>query len=441
MRFTTEEAAAATNGTVVGPSVAFDGVTIDSREATAGQLFVPVVAERDGHDFIPAARTAGATACFVDRNHEVPTGITAIQVNDTLVALTALGTAARDRLEVPVIGVTGSVGKTTTKDLLAGVLSERGVAHVNAKSFNNEMGVPLTLLNAPHDVTSVVVEMGARGVGHIEHLCAIARPTVGIVTSVAAVHTSEFGDVATVARAKGELVEALGDDGWAVLNTDNDWVAAMGARTAATVVTYGLEPRDGATPEITATNIAMNAQLQPSFTLITPAGRADVQLTVRGRHNVSNSLAAAAVGHITGMAPADIAAGLMNAGLSPWRMELHTTATGASVINDAYNANAVSMAAGLQALAALDATRRFAVLGVMAELGPYHDAEHERIATLAADLGVTVIAFREAAYGMPTVDSIDEAVAALGPLGDGDAVLLKGSRVAGLEALAAALTA
>lgn len=423
----------------MGPSASFAGAIIDSREAENGQLFVPVVAERDGHDFIGAAAAAGATVSLVGPGRECPQGITGIQVLDTLDALTALGQAARTRLDCPVVGVTGSVGKTSTKDLLAGVLGQLGPTHANTRSFNNEMGVPLTLLNAPDDSAAVVVEMGARGVGHIAHLCQIARPTIGIVTSVAAVHTSEFGDIATVALAKGELVEAVDASGWAVLNHDDERVRAMASRTSASVATYGLA-NDAGRPTITADNITLDDELRPAFTLITPGGHAPVQLAVRGEHNVSNALAAAAVGHIVGLTPAAIAQGLQNAGLSPWRMEVERTATGAVVINDAYNANPLSMAAGLRALTQLDASRRFAVLGVMAELGDLHDREHVAVAALAAELGVTAIAFQESAYGVTRVDSIEQAVATLGDLGSTDAVLVKGSRVAGLEKLAAALT-
>jgi len=228
VRFTTEEAAAATNGTVRGAERSFDGADIDSRTVGPGQLFVPVVADRDGHDFIGSALDNGAAAYLTAQGENAQPelalagGASAIAVANTLDALKSLGRSARDRMTGHVIGITGSVGKTSTKDLCAAVLAADGSqVHASAKSFNNEMGVPLTLLNTPDAASAVVVEMGARGVGHIAHLCDIARPTIGVVTMVGAVHTSEFGDLETVARAKGELVEAVPAVGHVVLNADN----------------------------------------------------------------------------------------------------------------------------------------------------------------------------------------------------------------------------
>ena len=259
------------------------------------------------------------------------------------------------------------------KDLLSAVLAVRWPTAASA-GFN-ELGVPLTLAGAPDGTRALVVEMGARAVGDVAALCALARPAVGVVTRVAAVHTATFGSLEDVARAKGELVEALPPDGTAVLNAADPRVAAMAGRTRARTLTYA----DGG--DVQAEDVRLDADLRPSFALVTPWGRAEVQLAVRGAHMVDNALAAAAAALVCGVALDEVAAGLDRAGLSRWRMELATLPSGARVLNDAYNANPTSMAAALRALAALDAERRIAVLGVMAEIGPSSDEEHRTSAS------------------------------------------------------------
>jgi UDP-N-acetylmuramoyl-tripeptide--D-alanyl-D-alanine ligase len=428
----TSEIAGATGGRLVGADVVVAGAAIDSRLVTGGELFVPVVAERDGHDYVPAAVAAGAAAYLSSRPVAGPVGdAPAIEVGDTVAALGALGAHARARLPDRVVGVTGSVGKTSVKDLLAAALAARWCTAAGAGSFNNELGVPLTILGAAARTEALVVEMGARGVGHVAALCAIARPAVGIVTAVAAAHTEMFGSLDEVATAKGELVEALPDTGVAVLNRDDRRVAVMASRTAARVVTYGTE--GGA--DVTAEAMALDGELRPRFRLNSPWGTAEVALAVRGRHMVGNALAAAAAALVCDVPVEGVAAALGQAELSRWRMELVRLPSGARVLNDAYNANPASVAAALRSLAALDARRRVAVLGLMAELGPTSDAEHAAVGDLARELGLEVVAVAAPAYGGTTVDDVAGAVAALGPLADGDAVLLKGSRVAGLERL------
>jgi len=422
--------AAAADGTLVGPDTAVSGATIDSRGVVVGQLFVPVVAERDGHEFIPAALAAGAAAYLTSRP---AAGGTAVVVDDTVRALQAIARHARGTLDGPVIGVTGSVGKTSVKDLLAGILAQRLRTAASERSFNNELGVPLTILNAPDDTDAIVVEMGARDVGHIAELCAIAGPTIGIVTRVAAVHTEVFGTIDDVARAKSELVRALPSSGTAVLNASDERVAAMAKDTPASVVTFG----DGG--EVRAEQVTLDDDLRPRFELVSPWGDVEVRLAARGVHQVQNALAAAAAALVCGLSLTDVAAGLAAASLSPWRMELATAPSGALVLNDAYNANPTSVAAALESLAALPAERRVAVLGVMAELGAESDAEHVRIAALAQRLGIRVISVAAPEYGVDDVASVEAAHARLGPLRKGDAVLVKGSRVAGLERLAALL--
>jgi UDP-N-acetylmuramoyl-tripeptide--D-alanyl-D-alanine ligase len=435
VRFRASEIATIVGGELVGPDVDVDGVGIDSRELRPGQAFVPVAGQRDGHDFVGAALEAGAAAYLTARS---PVGGTAVVVADPAAALVALGSAARDRLPDRVVGITGSVGKTSTKDLAARALGRRYRVHASERSFNNELGVPITLVNAPEGTEATVVEMGARGIGHIAELCAVARPTIAVVTAVEMVHTQLFGDLETVARAKRELVEALPASGVAVLNAANPFVRAMAGHTAARVVTFGV---DGPSADVRAIDVVLDDELRPSFRLESPWGGADVHLAVRGRHHVANALAAAAVALVCDVVPGEVAAGLAEASLSPWRMELSRTGSGALVLNDAYNAGPASMEAALRSLADLGAERRIAVLGPMAELGDESAAEHRRLAVLALELGARVIAVAADDYG-PDVDhvaDVDDALAALGPIGPGDAVLVKGSRVAGLERLAAAL--
>jgi UDP-N-acetylmuramoyl-tripeptide--D-alanyl-D-alanine ligase len=440
----TSEVAAATGGRLVGPDVTVSGVAIDSRLVRGGELFVAVVAERDGHDFVPAARAAGAAAVLTSRpaaevlpDADVGTEVTAVEVDDTMAALAALGARARQRLDATVdgrvVGITGSVGKTSVKDLLGVALAARWRTVASAGSFNNELGVPLTLLGADEGTEAAAVEMGARGPGHIAELCAIARPAVGVVTRVAAVHTETFGSIDGVATAKGELVAALPAGGTAVLNAADPRVAAMASRTAADVLRFG----EGG--EVRAEAVSLDDELHPSFRLATPWGEVDVRLAARGRHMVENALAAAAAALACDVPLADVAGALATGTVSRWRMELTTAASGALVLNDAYNANPTSMAAALRALAGLDAVRRVAVLGLMAELGPTSDDDHRAVGALARDLGIEVIAVGVPAYGGTLVADVEGAVAALDGVGPGDAVLLKGSRVAGLERVAAAL--
>jgi UDP-N-acetylmuramoyl-tripeptide--D-alanyl-D-alanine ligase len=419
--------ARALDARLVGPDVVVDGASIDSRTVSRGQLFVPIVAERDGHDFIGAALAAGAAAYLTSRE---PVGGSAVVVDDTAAALAGAGRHARTLLPDRVVGITGSVGKTSVKDLLAAVLAEEHVVAASARSFNNELGVPITLLGAPVDADAVVLEMGARGIGHIAELCAVGRPTVGVVTRVAAVHTETFGSVEGIATAKGELVEALPASGTAVLNGRDHLVSAMAGRTDATVLRYG----EG---DVVAAHVTLDDELRPTFELRTPWGSGQVRLAVRGVHMVDNALAAATAGLAAGASFEAVVSGLARAAISPWRMSLERLATGAVVLNDAYNANPTSVRAALESLAALPAARRTAVLGVMAELGPGSDEEHAAIGHAARELGIRVVSVGCPEYGGDLdVADLPRAVEALGELGPGDAVLVKGSRVAGLERLA-----
>jgi UDP-N-acetylmuramoyl-tripeptide--D-alanyl-D-alanine ligase len=451
MILTVAEVAAAVGGEIRGGggagSVEITGVSQDSREIEPGMLFVPIVAERDGHEFIAAAVVAGASAYLTSgRMLDVPTGVeaydpvtalrgsappVAIVVDDTAAALSALGSAARDRIGsgVPVVAITGSVGKTTTKDFVAAILGEQRRVHSNRRSFNNELGVPLTLLGAPEGVEAVVIEMGSRGLGHIAALCDVARPTVGVVTTVGLAHTSELGSLDGVVRAKGELIAFLGADGLAVLNAAVPEVAAMAELTNARVVTFG---QGG---DLEAADVVLDDELRPRFRLVGGAVDAEVELGARGWHQVDNAVAAALVAIELGCSVDAVVSGLAAPVLSPLRMELVRTSSGARVLNDSYNANPLSTAAALRSLTHIPARRRTAVLGVMAELGAAAPTEHAAIAELAAGLGVRLIAFDAPDYGAEPATDLDEVLALLGELDEGDAVLVKGSRVAGLERL------
>jgi UDP-N-acetylmuramoyl-tripeptide--D-alanyl-D-alanine ligase len=437
MRFPTEALARDLGGRLHLPDGAadapvVDGVSIDSRTLVPGQLFAAVSDVRDGHDFVGAAVAARASAALVAR--PVP-DVACVVVPDVARALVRLAGLARRRLPDRVVGITGSVGKTTTKDLLAGVLARRFATAASERSFNNELGVPLTLANAPDGAEAAVVEMGARGHGHVSLLCSMARPTVGVVTVVAAVHTELMGGLDQIMVAKRELVEALPRDGVAVLNADDPRVSAMGEHTAASVLRFG----DGG--EVRAAAVTVDDELRAGFTLESPWGSTPVHLGVRGAHNVTNALAAAAAALWLGVPVDEVAAGLAVPPSSPWRMELTRTDGGLTVLNDAYNAGPASMAAALRALAALPAGRRVAVLGVMAELGDDAPAEHAAIAALAGELGIEVVAVGCDLYGVDPLPDADAAAAALADLPSGTAVLVKGSRVAGLERVALALVA
>lgn len=436
MRIPASRLATALHGTLEGPDVELSGLAIDSRVVQPGQLFAAVKGERDGHDFVASARSAGAAAALVERR--VDDGAadgTSIVVADVATALGDLARSVRAEMPDRVVGVTGSVGKTTTKDLLATVLGQRFRTAASEKSFNNELGVPLTLANAPDDVQAVVVEMGARGAGHIALLCEMASPTVGVVTTVQGVHTEVMGGLEQIARAKGELVEAVPEHGTVVLNAEVPLVLAMRERTRASVLTFG----EGG--DVRAEAVQVDHELRPAFRLVSEWGQGDVRLSVRGVHNVGNALAAAAVGLSQGVTVDEVAEGLATSVQSPWRMDLRRAPSGAQVLNDSYNAGPASMAAALRALASLPARRHLAVVGLMAELGDTAPEEHRRIAELAGELGVELISVGTDLYGVEPVADTSAALQALGDLGEADAVLVKGSRVAGLEVLAEALLA
>jgi UDP-N-acetylmuramoyl-tripeptide--D-alanyl-D-alanine ligase len=426
VRFSTSELAVQLGGELVGPDVSVDGASIDSRTVAPGQLFVPIVAERDGHDFIPAALDAGAAAYLTAR---APVGATAVVVDDTATALMNVGVAARGRFGGGAVGITGSVGKTTTKDLVQRCLSASFRTAASERSFNNELGLPLTLVNAPDNAQWVVLEMGARGLGHIARLALVARPDVGIVTSVAMAHVEYFGDLEGVARAKTELVEALPASGVAVLNFDDPRVARMAAASPCPVLGYALQ----ADAEVRAERVMCDDELLPSFRLVTPWGKGDVRLSLRGVQQVPDALAAAAAALWCGVPLEAVVPALEAVTASPLRMELRHPPGGPVLLVDCYNANPASVEAALRSLAGLASSRKVAILGLMAELGADTVEQHRRMSALAAELGIEVRGYQTDLYGGAVIGGVAEAVVALRSMAPDEAVLLKGSRVARLE--------
>ncbi|UCM87379.1 UDP-N-acetylmuramoyl-tripeptide--D-alanyl-D-alanine ligase [Streptomyces marincola] len=431
-------------------------VVIDSRLAEPGSLFAALPGERvDGHEFAAGAVAAGAAVVLATR----PVGVPAVVVDDVTAALGALARHVVGRLGATVVALTGSAGKTSTKDLIAQLLERAAPTIWPAGSFNNEIGLPLTALRAAEDTRYLVLEMGARGIGHIRYLASLTPPRIGAVLNVGTAHIGEFGDKDAIATAKGELVEELppaDEGGVAVLNADDPLVRAMAARTRARVVLFG----EAEEADVRALDVRLTPDGRPAFRLSTPTGCADVTLRLYGEHHVSNALAAAAVAHEVGMSAHDIAETLAAARpLSKWRMEVTERADGVTIVNDAYNANPDSMKAALRALVAMGEAgrakggRTWAVLGRMAELGDEAFAEHDAVGRLAVRLNVSRLvsvggqeaawldmgAKNEGSWGEESVH-VSDAQAAVRLLRDelrpGDVVLVKASRSVGLEDIA-----
>ena len=437
--------------TVTGPAF------VDSRAPERGGLFVAFRGENvDGHDFAEGAVAGGAAAVLGTR----PVGAPTVVVSDPLAAVATLARHVLAQLpEVRVVALTGSQGKTSTKDLLAQVLAVAGTTVATAGSFNNELGLPLTVLRADAETEFLVLEMGARGVGHLTPLCEIAPPDVSLVLNVGKAHIGEFGSQEGIARAKGEIVEALGDGGVAVLNADDPLVAAMASRTRARVLTFGESPA----ADVRLVNLELDDLGRPRFDLLANGAGAPVELALVGEHQAHNAVAAAAVALALGMSLADVAAALAAAKPSSrWRMEVRERTDGVLVINDAYNANPDSMRAALKALAAVgrgrgEGTRTIAVLGEMRELGESSRDEHDAVGRLAVRLDISRLvvvgeparpmhlgASLEGSWGDESLFVADneQALAWLREhLEPGDVVLLKASRAAALETVAEALLA
>jgi UDP-N-acetylmuramoyl-tripeptide--D-alanyl-D-alanine ligase len=465
-----------------GTEVVSGTVEFDSRKLGAGDLFVAVPGERvDGHEFAERAVAAGAVGVLAARELPVPSVIVppvefhpsrahalAGDVDGSGAAvLAALGVLARhvvDRLTgqgLVVVGVTGSAGKTSTKDLIGGLLRRLGPTVAPPNSFNNELGLPWTALRADERTRHLVLEMSARGAGHIASLCEIAPPRIGAVLNVGTSHLGEFGSREAIARAKGELVEVLppaDQGGVAVLNADDALVSAMAVRTKARVVFVGESPA----ANVRAVDVRIDEHARAAFRLVTPHGEAKIQLALYGEHHVGNALTAAAIALELGMDLGDVAAGLAAArSVSRRRMEVVTRADGVTVINDSYNASPESMRAALRALVTMarsgdgEPRRSWAVLGPMGELGDGSTAGHDEIGRLAVRLDVNRLvvvgeeasamhqgAHLEGSWGEESV-LVPDAEAAIALLRDelrpGDVVLVKASNAIGLWEVADAL--
>ena len=445
------DVARAVEGLFLGEDVEVTSVAIDSRDVVPGALFVALPGERtDGGRFVPEAFANGAAGVLVRDGLDVDGP--AVSVRSTGEALMVLARDERARMDATVVAVTGANGKTSTKDMAAAVLATSFRTHASRESFNNEVGLPVTLLGAAPGTQVVVAEMGARHVGDVAILCGIARPDLAIVTNVGVAHLEVFGSWERIVEASAEPIEALGPDGVAVLNADDAVVAGYAGRTAGRVVTFGL----ASDADVRAEGVSLDSEGRATFTLVCGAERVPVTLAVAGEHMVSNAFAAAATGVTLGVPLAACTDALSNAAVSQWRMETFTTPAGVRVVNDAYNANPESMTAALRAARWMAGEGHLiAVLGTMAELGPIAAREHERIGELAARIRVDRLivvgasarsivdaGLREgvepdnvACYENPD-QALEDVRRSARP---GDLVLFKGSRVAGLERLAEAL--
>ncbi len=424
------DVAKATNGLLNGQNAHLSGVGFDTRSLRPGQLFVPIVAERDGHDFIEAAIAAGAGAYLTTGRTY---GRTSITVPNTLDALLQLGAWGRNKLDAQlnnrVVGITGSVGKTSTKDFIAAALGSALKVAANERSFNNDQGLPVTILNASDDVEALVLEMGMRGFGEIARLCEIARPNIGVITKVAHAHTERVGDIDGVARAKSELVTSLNASGIAILNADDERVVAMKSLTQAAVITYGVS----AAADVRMVKCELDDKACASVVVESPWGKISWTMNVPGEHMAHNAVAAIAVAGVLGLDTQRAADAITKSELSAMRMQHRTAHNGALIIDDSYNANPESMAAALRALNATKASRRIAVMGVMAELAdPVHD--HLLIAQLAKQLDIELFAIETDLYGVKS-QSLADVVSQLNSVDQSAAILIKGSRVAQLERL------
>jgi len=426
----------------------------DDRDCVPGTLFACIAGERvDGHDFVASARERGAVAALTTR----PVGSPAVVVDDVVAALGALASYAIQRLPgTLVLGLTGSSGKTTTKDLLAAILAPHGETVAPRGSFNSEVGLPLTVLSCTTRTTYLVLEMGMRGRQHISYLCDIAHPRIAGVINVGSAHIELLGSQEAIAEAKGEILDALPADGTAILHIDNPLVMAQAGRTAAPIMTFGESPD----ADVRATDISLDELARPRFTLHWQGSEVPVQLTLSGEHQVANALAATAFALAAGIGLADIVTVLESyESVSKWRMEVTELPGGITVVNDAYNANPESVRAALKALVAMgrgeQERRTWAVLGEMRELGDASIEEHDAIGRLAVRLDVAKLvavgegarpihlgAAHEGSWGEEStwVPDIDAAVALLREqLQPGDIVLVKASRSIGLEAVVSAL--
>lgn len=426
-----------------GADVEISGVTTDSRQVQAGDLFVALRGERfDGHQFLPAVAAAGAAAAVVSDESDSPLPL--LRVADTRRALGDLGACNRALFQGPLVAITGSSGKTTVKNLVSAVLARRGPTLATAGNLNNEIGVPLTLLRLAPEHQFAVVEMGAGRAGDIALLCGFARPTIALLLNAMPAHLQGFGSVEDVARAKGEIYDGLRGSGTAIVNADQPWAGRWRSRAAgATLLDYGLQNPAA----ISANSIQSRGVAGISFVATTPAGDAPIRLQLPGLHNVSNALAAIAVGLACGLTLAEITAGLASVTPTSGRGALLRGRSGATLVDDTYNANPGSVRAAIDLLADCGG-RRILVLGAMLELGEDSEQMHREIGSYARERGLdgfvgvgAPLAGAAEAFGGEWFQDCDAAAAALADtLTAGDTVLIKGSRGSAMERVLAALS-
>ena len=451
MRWTAQELTDITRGKLhADPDLVVTGISTDTRELQAGDAFIAIVGERfDGAEFATAALHAGATLVIAQRELDVP----CIVVRDTQQALGRIARAHLDGLpRVEVIAITGSSGKTSTKDLVAQLLATVGETVAPVGSFNNEIGLPRTVLSATEHTRFLVLEMGMRGLGHIAALCEIAPPDIATVLNIGTAHVGVVGSRDDIARGKAEILAALHDDGVAIINRDDAYAQLFRDRAPGAHREFGFDEGD-----VHASDVRLDDLARASFTLHIDNASAPVTLQLLGEHHVANALAAAAIASACGMDIHAIAAALSAATpRSRWRMEHHELPNGVTLINDAYNANPESMRSALRTLAAMGRHRRtWAVLGEMRELGDTAIEEHDAIGRLAVRLDISHVvaigdmgkliqmgAAQEGSWGDEAihVHGVDEAVAYVTARWQpGDVVLVKASRSIGLERVAEAL--
>ena len=389
---TLEQVAQITGGQLVGdPNLKIVGVFTDSREVTPGGIFAAIVGARsDAHNYVDQALASGAVASLVSKSVVGPHVLVTQTVNDIDPVIYAIGRLAQYQRtlmnHVNVVGITGSSGKTSTKDLIGQVLQHHASTVVPAGSANNELGMPLTILNATNDVKNLVLEMGMRGFGHIQYLCEIANPTISVVTNVGHAHIGEVGSQENIAKAKSEIVRDLDSSATAILNADDPFLVVMRDVTKANVVTYGLSE----SANVRASNVVMHSDGTSEFDVSVEGRSVHISLPLLGQHSIYNALAAVAVAQTIGMDLESIAQALKSATpASVWRMQVKQLPGGIKLINDAYNANPESMAAALRTLVGVaDRGHSWAVLGLMAELGEYSQEQHDVLGRLAVRLDV-----------------------------------------------------
>lgn len=450
MRYSLADAAKATQGTTTAPQLMFNGVSTDTRTLKPGNLFVAIKGENfDGHDYIGQAMSAGACAVVTSRQVDAPH----VLVDDTLAALGQLAAFHASMLSARVIGVTGSSGKTSTKDLLAQVLSTFGETLAPPGSFNNEIGLPSTVLAATKDTDFLVLEMGMRGLGHISYLCSIAQPEVGILLNVGSAHVELLGSADAIAQAKSEIIRDLPAHGVAVLFADDARVLNLRTQTNAQIITFG-ESKDA---DIRIADLEIDRNGRPTVAFEYKDRTHSVSLQLTGEHQAFNAAAVIAACVGLGLDFDAVCAALSNAtNISKWRMEVTNFPGDITVINDSYNANPESMRAGLKALKAMSQGRRsWAVLGEMRELGDQSLAAHDELGRLCVRLDVNKLvaigtagkiiqmgAAQEGSWGDEAqhVSTPAAAVAVLkSEVKSGDVIFIKASRAVGLESVASEL--